>query len=420
MSRVRCPAGRCGAHLLIDGILERGDGAAGPAVLGVRLRSPGGRVTEGTFPLGAKATGRQLRLSLPVPSPELWSPRHPALYAAELTLRVGGEVVQRESRAVGLRSVGVRSGLLYLNGRRVDLRGASIHEDMPGSGAGLSSADTARIVADLQAVGANVTRAHYLLSDELLSRLDRAGILVWSEAPIWQRDQPRDLLRTPAERRSALITVRRTVLAARSHPSVITHSVANELTLRPDERPSTRSFLVAAAHAARRLDPTLPISVDVKSHLGVARQSTYRAFDMLGINEYFGWYPWVPRLSGLVPYLRRMRGLYPRQALVVTEFGVEAPPRLAGASAKRRGSYAFQARYLQRTLSVLDRQRFLSGAIYWTLREFQIQPHWRGGLRSLPRSIDNTLNHKGLLTYDGVRKSAWYVARRSFARVGRP
>ena len=141
--------------------------------------------------------------------------------------------MQAEKRRIGLRSVEVKGGLLYLNNRRIQLRGASIHEDMPGSGAALTSADMIRIVADLKALGANITRAHYLLNDRLLSRLDRAGIMIWSQAPIWQRDARAHLLWQPKERARALETVRRTVTAARSHPSVLTHSVANELSFMP-------------------------------------------------------------------------------------------------------------------------------------------------------------------------------------------
>jgi beta-galactosidase/beta-glucuronidase len=106
-----------------------------------------------------------------------------------------------------------------------------------------------------------VTRAHYLLNDRLLSRLDRAGIMVWNEAPIWQRDR---LLRYPSQRRRAWLTVRRTVKAGRNHPSVITHSVANELSFTPDRYPGTRSFLTVASKYARDLDPTLPVTVDIK------------------------------------------------------------------------------------------------------------------------------------------------------------
>ena len=100
-------------------------------------------------------------------------------------------MVQRERRRIGLRSVEVKRGHLYLNNRRIQLRGASIHEDMPGSGAALTSADMDRIVTDLKDLGANVTRAHYLMNDRLLDRFDRAGIMVWNQAPIWQRDARR-------------------------------------------------------------------------------------------------------------------------------------------------------------------------------------------------------------------------------------
>ena len=81
------------------------------------------------------------------------------------------------------------------------------------------------------------------MNDRLLARFDRAGILVWNEAPIWQRDRRAHLLWRPRERRRALVTVERTVKAARSHPSVLTHSVANELSFTPDAKPGTARYL---------------------------------------------------------------------------------------------------------------------------------------------------------------------------------
>ena len=137
--------------------------------LDVKLRSPSGRVTSQRFRLPPqRSKQRRLQLSMRVPAPELWSPDAPRLYAADITLRERGRVVQRERRRIGLRSVEVKRGHLWLNNRRIQLRGASIHEDMPGSGAALTGADMDRIVADLQDLGANVTRAHYLLNDRLL------------------------------------------------------------------------------------------------------------------------------------------------------------------------------------------------------------------------------------------------------------
>ena len=418
MSRVRCrgPARGCRAELLLDGMLERrGAGPIAPS-LDVKLRSPSGRVTSRSFRLPRQRDAvRRLERSMPVPAPQLWSPDAPQLYAAEITLRERGRVVQRERRRIGLRSVEVKQGHLWLNNRLIQLRGASIHEDMPGSGAALTGSDMDRIVADLKDLGANVTRAHYLLNDRLLSRLDRAGILVWNQAPIWQRDHGAQLLRQPNERKRALLTVRRTVTAARSHPSVLTHSVANELTFTPDQKPATRRFLTDALAQSRDLDPTLPISVDIKGRPGFAEQFTYHGFDMIGLNQYFGWYRWVEDFSLLEPYIRELRDLYPAKAIVMTEWGSEGRPELADAPADLKGGYPFQTFHAARTLDVIDRSPALSGAIYWTLREFEIFPGWQGGAgRRAPQYEPNTRHHKGLVTYEGERKPAYHLLRDRF------
>ena len=418
MSRVRCrgPARGCQAELLLDGQLQRRSARAISPSLEVKLRSPSGRVTGKRFRLPRqRSKQRRLQLSMRVPAPQLWSPDSPQLYTADITLRDRGQVVQRERRRIGLRSVEVRQGHLWLNNRRIQLRGASIHEDMPGSGAALTGADMDRIVADLKDLGANVTRAHYLLNERLLTRLDRAGIFVWNEAPIWQRDAGAHLLWRPKERERALLTVRRTVTAGRSHPSVLTHSVANELTFTPDEKPGTKRFLLEAQAQARDIDPTLPISVDIKGRPGFAEQFTYHSFDMIGLNQYFGWYRWVEDFSLLEPYIYELRDQYPRKAIVMTEWGAEAREELAGAAPDLKGSYAFQTMHAERTIDVIDRSPALSGAIYWTLREFEIYPGWQGGAgRRPPQYEPNTRHHKGLISYDGTRKPVFELLRERF------
>ena len=421
MSDVRCrgPARRCRAELLIDGLLERRGVAQLASTLEVRLRSPSGRTVERTFRLPRqRAKRKRLQLSLPVRAPKLWSPDNPQLYSARIVLRDRDEAMQVERRRVGLRSVAVKRGFLYLNNRRVQLRGASIHEDMPGNGAALSKADMGTIVSDLEALGANITRAHYLMNDRLLARFDRAGILVWNQAPIWQRDRRAHLLWRPTERRRALETVERTVKAARNHPSVLTHSVSNELYTTPDVFPGTARYLVAAARVARDADPTLPISLDVNGRPGSPEQFTYQHFDLIGINQYFGWYRWVEDFSLLEPYLAEMRNHYPRHAIVMTEWGAEARQELAQAPPSLKGGYPFQVFHATRTLDVIDRSPILSGAIYWTLREFEIFPGWRGGAGQRPPQYrPNTRHHKGLIGYGGERKPAFEAVRQRYART---
>jgi hypothetical protein len=372
-------------------------------------------VTRATRDAGSLGPGdrRRVRFDFGVAHPELWAPGAPRRYTATIVTSSGARVQQRDVQRVGLRTVTVRGGLLYVNGRRVDLRGASILEDVEGRGPAMTDADVDAIVAKLKALHANVTRSHYLLDDRLLDRLDAAGIMVWLQAPIYHRDR---LLVTPAERATALATVRGTVLASRTHPSVLTHSVANELSVVPDGVPGTRAFLDAARTLTQDLDPSVPVAVDLLSYPGYPRQATYAKFPLLGINSYFGWYPGkrahpTGDLAALAPYLQRMRRLYHGSAMVMTEFGAEST--FAGPAAVKE-TYAFQTAFVRRTLSIVGALPFMSGAIYWTLQEFAVKPHWDGGAkrRGVPR---DSIHNKGLITYAGRRKPAWAAAERDFA-----
>jgi len=69
--------------------------------------------------------------------------------------------------------------------------------------------------------------------------------------------------------------------------------VANELNATPSKLPPTRAYMLEAARETRDLD----------RHAGRHRRAaypslpydpTYRAFDVLGVNSYFGWYPGKP------------------------------------------------------------------------------------------------------------------------------
>ncbi|MBA3510035.1 MAG: hypothetical protein H0T19_08090 [Thermoleophilaceae bacterium] len=385
--------------------------------LTVKLRSPTGKLTRKTLPLTGRRGGRRRMtdLEMRVPSPRLWSPDRPQLYKASATLTYKGRSEQVDRMNIGLRSVKVVRGELRLNNRPLNIRGGSMHEDMPGHGAALTGADMDTMVRELKEAGANTTRAHYVLNPGLLSRLDKAGIMVWNQAPIWQRDHGANLLQYSVERRRALAQMERTVKAGRNHPSVITHSVANELSFTPDRRAGTRRYILDATAKARDTDPTLPISLDIKGRPGFEEQFVYENLDIIGINQYFGWYPWVEDFNTLEPYLREMHDLYPNHALVMTEFGAEGRADMQNYPPEMLGTYAFQANHVARTVDLVNRLPFMSGEIHWTMREFEINPGWLGGVR-IGRPGRNTRHYKGVLTYKGERKPAWYALHDRYVR----
>ena len=97
--------------------------------------------------------------------------------------------------------------------------------------------------------------------------------------------------------------------------------------------------------------------------------------------------------------------------MMVTEFGAEST--FAG-PANVKETFAFQSRYVERTLNIVDRLDWLSGAIYWTAREFYVKPDWDGG--ALRRNVErDALHNKGLIKYDGTAKPAFDVAREVFS-----
>jgi hypothetical protein len=56
------------------------------------------------------------------------------------------------------------------------------------------------------------------------------------------------------------------------------------------------------------------------------------------------------------------------------------------------------------------------GIGYWTLREFESFPGWIGGADARDPKYHTTRHNKGLMTYDGQLKPAWFIVRDRFAR----
>lgn len=423
LPRVNCsdPAG-CRAVVRVTGAIRNRLSTRAGGELAVTLKAPDGTETRQVVKVPALAgtESRVLAARIPVNGPiALWDTQNPQLYDASVTLRSGGRVEQHEQMRIGMRQLTIRGGQLYLNGRPVKMYGAAIQEDFPGRGAALTPEDNAEIVAELESLGANATRAHYPLNQDLLTKFDEAGILVWNEAPIYHQNRE---LNRPEGRKAALDTVRGTILSTRNHASVVVHSVANEPVSTPDDYPGSRMWLKQAAKLARRLDPTRPVAVDILSYPNVPFQKTYTQFDALGINNYYGWYVGKPthptgNFLDLEPYLQKMRRRYPKQALVMTEFGAEAT---RSGPAEEKGTFEFQADYVNRTMDVVNRNDFMDGAMYWTVREFAVKPDWLGGIDPAFDPNPDAIHNKALIAYDGAIKPAFDVMKQKIAAALAP
>jgi len=81
-------------------------------------------------------------------------------------------------------------------------------------------------------------------------------------------------------------------------------------------------------------------------------------------------------VTELGPFLDSLRSCYPNKAIIVSEFGFDAN-RTGPAS--ERGTYAYQSWAIAYHLRVFAARPWLSGAIYFTLKDFASRAGWDGG-----------------------------------------
>jgi beta-glucuronidase len=394
---------RCDARVRFSAQVRSVDGVARRVRVSARFGSRAVALGTVTVPAGGE---REVSGTLTVPDPKLWSPADPYLYDVTVEAHSGAARLARWTLHSGVRSVEVRDGHLLFNGRPTALRGVGYHEDVKGKAMAISRDDRARLVGEAKALGATLMRTHYPPGEDLQEIADREGMLLWSEVPVYSL-KPRYLAERSV-RRTALAQLRTNVIVNGNHPSVITWSIGNELS--SEVGPSQAAYISEATRLVHELDPTRPVSLATLGYPSTPCQPEYADLDLIGINEYFGWYPGpggeVFDRTGLSPFLDARHACYPRQALMITEFGAEAN---RDGPIEEKGTWAFQQDYVNNHLAVFATTPWLSGASYWALNEFRVRPAWEGGN---PRPLP-PLHQKGLITYTArERKPAWEVARR--------
>ena len=402
---IRCA--RCTATVTARALLR--NLSSQPQLVHVAGRYGSAAIDLGTRQLAAGAE-QTFTGALRVRDPRLWSPARPYLYKVRLLATVAGAGAGPSTAAgytllSGIRSIRVtRAGALLINDVPLHFRGVAIHEDNPVRGAALGNADRARIVGFVRNLGATVIRAHYPLHPELEELADRAGILLWSEIPAYQWSDQQLGERAFTDYAREQLTG--DILANQNHPSVLVWSIANELS--PLIGSAQSAYIAAQAALAKRLDPTRPVGIAAQMNPTTPCQAGYAPLGVLGFNDYFGWYTGpsgdIADRDELAPYLDTLRRCYPHQALAITEFGAEA--NRAG-PVEERGTYAFQSDFVRFHLAAYAARPWLAGAIYFALQEFRIAPDWIGGD---PWPLD-PLHQKGLLSFAGVPKPAYYVVR---------
>ena len=401
---LRCPT--CAASIFEQALVQ--NVSSTPERVELRGSFGGRGVNFGGATIAPGATwtaSAQLR----VPHPRLWAPGSPTLYRASLTL--SGSNGQRLAGYVtysGIRRITVTSGgLLELNGRQLHLRGVGLQESNLQTGGALSSAQIEQLIGWARTLGADLIRLQYPANPLLEELADRYGILLWSEIPVYTVS-PKYLARASTIA-LAHTMLEDNILDNENHPSILLWSIGNELTTPADA--SETSYVAGAVKLAHQLDPTRPVGMAVMGWPGVPCQPAYAPLDVIGLNEYFGWYDEndgsTSDRAGLGPYLDFFRSCYPHQAMFVSEFGFEAS---RPGPVEEYGTYAFQADSIAYHLGVFAQMPWLAGAVYWALQDFVCRPLWAGG-NPLPNP---PYFQKGLVDFAGNPKPSFAAVEQAF------
>jgi beta-glucuronidase len=336
---------------------------------------------------------------------ERWDPEHPRLYTIEW--QAGSDTLRDE---VGFRTIEVQGDQILLNGKPIFLRGVSLHAEVPRPATATSPATTGRAWSDADAklllgwakdMDCNFVRlAHYPHAETMTREADRMGLMVWSEIPVyWSIDWTSDAALTSAQQQLA-----ENIRRDHNKASVILWSVSNETPIGPERL----AFLRKLLEQARAEDPTRLLTSAVvtsfNNKVATLDDPLGQYLDVLGYNEYLGWYSAPPDQIGSYTWKNPMG-----KPLIMSEFGAGAKAGLHGA-VTYRFSEEYQAEVMRQQFAVLTKLPFLRGVSPWCLMDF------RSPTRQLP-GIQDGYNRKGLISSGGVKKQAFDVVRDEYRKM---
>jgi len=276
--------------------------------------------------------------------PRLWSLEDPALYRLVTTVTSGGKVLDRVETPFGIRTLAFDPDKgFFLNGKHVELKGTSDHQDHAGVGVALPDALQDYRIRCLKSFGCNAYRcAHNPPTPELLDACDRLGLLVLAENRLMGGSP------------ELLDRFKRQILQERNHPCIFAWSLGNEEWGIEGNDYGTRIAATLQAFV-KRLDPTRFVTAAVSGGWG---NGTSKSLEVMGFNylehgnidDYHAKNPRQPSFATEESTTHQTRGNYDEAV-----YGREGP------TDRKDG-----AKGIEDIWKFYDQRPFLGGLFLWT------------------------------------------------------
>jgi beta-galactosidase len=372
--------------------------------------------------------------------PRLWQGMDdPYLYKLIMTVRSSqGVLLDQVAQPFGVRSLAIDADKgLFLNGKHLFLKGASMHQDRPVKGWAISHADQQQDFDLLRDLGANAVRlAHYQHDQFSYELADALGILVWAEIPLVNKvsfdGSPANATLAANARQQLTELIRQNY----NHASIAVWSIANEvdLTATQIKGPSRVAPLLKSLDLlAKQEDPSrfttfadcceqavVAPHADAADAAGAAsagiapRDAIVGIADAVGYNRYFGWY--YGQFEDFGAMLDGAHLRHPALPIAVSEYGAGAALTQhtddpAGGRINPHGRphpEELQNLYHEASWNTLRGRGYLWAVFIWNMFDFSSDSRREGDLTDI--------NEKGLVSYDRqIRKDAFYFYRANWS-----
>ena len=316
------------------------------------------------------------RARLEVPSFKLWSPERPNLHRVTVAAGALGSVSAR----FGIREFVAHDKALWLNGKKVWLKGVNRHDSDPEDGYATSPSTMLRDVQLIKSIGCNYIRgSHYTQCDDFLSLCDEAGLMVWEESLGWgnygELDDP-GFMAAQAEQ------TRLMAKASINHPSVVINGFLNEFGSNLANGLAIANLLVDTIRA----EDTGHLVTYASSH--PTDDICASNLDFIAFNTYPGWHQDSSRAStpesldktikdhfnACVKYLRKTYG--DDKPIIVGETGCYS---IYGCHDPMAAQWTeeYQSEYLDHWLKIVKASPEIAGFTVWQFCD--ARTYFRGG-----------------------------------------
>lgn len=352
--------------------LKNGPLVLADAQIGIRIENKEGhQVGQKTASIDLSAAGGAVDLDVQTPKVHPWSPDHPNLYKATISLKDrNGRVLDERLETFGFRDIQADGTRLLLNGKPIYLRGYGDDSVEPLTGAPPYSKEVyLRRMRIAKNLGFNAVRYHSTIPvQECFEAADEVGLLVLAELPVAYQEYllpHKDVLRSE---------LTRIIDSYRNHPSWFFLTLGNEFGLHrfPDKK-STDVFLAAVndlTQVAKARYPQLMVSSNsgyLVPPMDIAVPYQGFAPNLPNIkHEYGGYYGTLPDLS-LIP---KFTGVFEPDWLIQQKVWVDNQNEAVDYQQYLESSWRFYASIAKTYIEKLRALSEFTGYFYWLINDY--------------------------------------------------